>query len=265
MKHTFSGALRKRRAMTSEEARRVKLAGHQAESEFAQIIGGRIYPGSRKKDVIDTQGNIHSVKSGDKKWQIFLYSRSRFEESIGFFGSALFIACIDSFPKDREKYTQNKVAYKLKLQPAMRALKDFLSHTDQNFIHNNKTIFLQEALFHSSEVDYFTIKEGKNFHIFDAGEVVKTINDSTVLTNSKARNRDQMDDQKVIFVLPSRHITLGEIEMRNDSAVHYRQVKFWMDRKITLALLMEKIQPVVQKSSHLIAYGRASHKFIFSL
>ncbi len=58
---------RKRRAMITEAARRVKLAGHQAEKEFPDLIGGQIYPGSRKTDVVDAQGNIHSVKSGDKK------------------------------------------------------------------------------------------------------------------------------------------------------------------------------------------------------
>ena len=65
--------IRKRRAMTTEAARRVKLSGHEAEKEFADLIGGQIYPGTRKKDVIDAQNNIHSVKSGDKKWQVLLY------------------------------------------------------------------------------------------------------------------------------------------------------------------------------------------------
>lgn len=252
---------KKRRAMTTEAARRVKLAGHAAEKEFADIIGGQIYPGTRKKDVIDAQNNIHSVKSGDKKWQIFLYSKKRFEESIGFIGASLFVECINSFPEKRTDYLQNKQIYKEALKSNMRNLKDFLADSSQIFLHSNKLIFLQEAIFHSSEVDYFTVKENNIFHIFDALEVIITIDNSTEVTNSKAIQADQMDDQKVIFKLSDRDITIGEIEMRNDSDVHYRQVKFWMDRAITLELLKEKISPSRKKTENIITYGKAATRF----
>lgn len=251
----------RRRAMTTESARRVKLAGHQAEREFVDIIGGQIYPGSRKKDVIDEQGNIHSVKSGDKKWQIFLYRKKRFEESIGFLGARLFVDCIDTFPEERKDYLNDKAKYKLNLQPKMRALKDFLDSTNPIFLHSNKLVFLQEAIFHSSEVDYLAIKEGNLFHIFDAGEVIKIIDTSTVVANSKAVQGDQMDDQKVIFKLFEKDITIGEIEMRNDSEIHYREVKFWMDREKTFNLLKNEIKPARKKSERVIAYGKAISRF----
>jgi len=90
--------------MTTENARRVKLAGHEAEKEFANLINGKIYLGSRKRDVVDAQNNIHSVKSGEKKWQIFLYKKSRFQKSIGFIGAPYFIKCIESFPESRVVY-----------------------------------------------------------------------------------------------------------------------------------------------------------------
>jgi len=252
--------IRKRRAMTTEAARRVKLAGHEAEKEFADLIGGQIYPGTRKKDVIDAQNNIHSVKSGDKKWQIFLYVKKRFEDSIGFLGARLFVDCIDSFPEVRKNYLNNKTKHKLNLQSKMRALKNFLVDTNPIFFHSNKLIFFQEAIFHSSEVDYFTVKENNLFHIFDANEVIRIIDDSTVVANSKAIQDDQMDDQKVIFKL-SNDITIGEIEMRNDSEVHYRQVKFWMDREKTLDLLKDKIRPIRKKSERIITYGKAADRF----
>jgi len=121
-------------------------------------------------------------------------------------------------------------------------------------------IFFQEAIFHSSEVDYFTVKENNLFHIFDANEVIRIIDDSTVVANSKAIQDDQMDDQKVIFKL-SNDITIGEIEMRNDSEVHYRQVKFWMDREKTLDLLKDKIRPIRKKSERIITYGKAADRF----
>lgn len=248
--------------MTTEKARQVKLAGHQAEKEFADLIGGQIYLGSRKKDVIDAQGNLHSVKSGDKKWQIFLYGRNRFSSSIGFLGAPFFIACIDSFPEKREEYAKNKADFKKRLQDPMKELKNFLSGKENKiFLHSNKIIFLLEAIFHSSEVDYLTIKEGNSFHIFDAGEVIKTVDDSIVVANSKAAQDGQMDNQKVIFKLSDRDITIGEIEMRNDSTVHYRQIKFWMDREKTLQLLKEKIDSRKEKTPNLITYGKATSRF----
>ncbi|MFH1457311.1 MAG: hypothetical protein ABIF17_04365 [Patescibacteria group bacterium] len=254
--------IRNRRAMTTENARRVKLAGHEAEMEFAELIGGQIYPGTRKKDVIDKQNNIHSVKSGEKKWQIFLYGRKRFQESIGFLGAPNFLKCIDTFPEKRENYKANKEKYKLDLQCSMRELKDFLIHKEEKvFLHDNKIIFLEEAIFHSSEVDYLTIKENIFFHIFDAGEVIKIINNSVTLINSKASQIGQMDDQKVIFKLVDKNITIGEIEMRNDSDIHYRKVKFWMDKEKTTQLLKEKIQPKKQKGKRVFAYGKAINKF----
>lgn len=253
---------RKRRAMTTENARRVKLAGHAAEKEFADLIGGFVYPGSRKKDVVDKQGNIHSIKSGDKKWQMFLYGKNRFESGIGFLGAPLFIDCIDSFPPKRNDYIKNKTAFKSRLQEPMKKLKNFLSDKEKEiFMHGNKLIFLLEAIFHSSEVDYFTIKEGDIFRIFDAEEVIKTIDNSVVLANSKAQQKGQMDSQKVIFKLINSNITIGEIEMRNDSNVHYREIKFWMDRVKTLGLLKDKIKPLKNKAKKIITYGRATRRF----
>ncbi len=248
--------------MTTENARRVRLAGHEAEKEFADLIGGFVYPGSRKKDVIDKQGNIHSIKSGDIKWQIFLYSRNRFETSIGFLGAPFFIACIDSFPEKWSDYTTNKIRFKTRLQKPMRKLKGFLSRKGNKiFLHSNKSIFLLEAIFHSSEVDYFTVKEGSIFHIFDAREVINIIDTSIKLANSKASQEGQMDDQKVILKLIDSNITIGEIEMRNDSKVHYKQIKFWMDREKTLNLLKDKIDSARGKSERIITHGKAKNRF----
>ncbi|MCX5783906.1 MAG: hypothetical protein NTW04_05665 [Elusimicrobia bacterium] len=247
--------------MTTTEARRVKLAGHEAEKEFADAIGGRIYHGSRKKDVVDVQGNIHSVKSGDKKWQIFLYGKKRFEESIGFLGARLFIECIDIFPEKRADYLKNKDKFKINLQTKMRTLKNFISGFNPGFIHSNKLIFLQEAIFHSSEVDYLSIKEGGSFHIFDAMEVIQTIDGATSVANSKAAQTGQLDDQKVIFKLAGKNTTIGEIEMRNDSDIHYREIKFWLDKNKTLSLLKDKIKAAKNKSERVVAYGKAVNRF----
>jgi uncharacterized protein (DUF2461 family) len=66
------------------------------------------------------------VKSGEKKWQIFLYSRTRFETDYTFMAmnglGKLFLKCIDSFPENRSEYLKNKRIYKEKLQEPMREL-----------------------------------------------------------------------------------------------------------------------------------------------
>ena len=68
-----------KRAMSSEQASKVKLKGHAREREFAKLIGlDDEYKNDKKakKDVIDFNGDGHSVKSG-AWWQIFLYSANR--------------------------------------------------------------------------------------------------------------------------------------------------------------------------------------------
>lgn len=252
----------KRRAMTTENARRVKLAGHLVEKEFAELVDGQIYPGTKKKDVIDQQGNIHSVKSGDKKSQVFLYSRQRFSKSIGFLGALHFINCIDVFPALREEYEKDKEKYKNALKAPMENLKNFLaSNTAEVFIHSNKQIFFLEALFHSSEVDYLTIKDMGAFHIFDATETINVLDENTILDNSRATRKGEYDFQKVLFKDAESNTTLGEIEMRNEGAKHYKQIKFWVDKKKITNLLIRKISPCKQVSGKIVVYGKAIGKF----
>ena len=134
--------------MSSARASFVKLRGHEDEREFAKLIGGQVYLGTNKKDILDKQGNIHSLKGGDKKWQIFLYGKNRFETSIGFLGARFFIECINCFPDNFEDYKLNSNNYKTLLQNQMVELKNFLSESGDNhfFIHNNKKIFFKESL-----------------------------------------------------------------------------------------------------------------------
>lgn len=250
-----SNSIRRRRAMTSDGARTVRAAGHAAEEEFTSLIGGTIYSSARKKDVIDKRGDIHSVKSGKKKWQIFLYSEWRLRQDIDFQGAKLLIRCINSFPEARVDYLADKIRFKRRLQPTMRKLKDFLSNA------NNKIVFFKKAFLNNGEVDYFTPKDGNIFRIFDGNEVIEVISNSTYVVNSEARREGEMDDQKVVFKLNNDDTTIGEIEMRNDSDIHYREVKFWMDREKTLNLLKSKIRSERQKYHRVIAHGKAISKF----
>lgn len=74
--------IRKTRASSSDEARRYRQQGHDDALLFALAIGlSEDYKNDAKakKDVIDPSGDSHSVKSGEKKWQIFLYRLNRFK------------------------------------------------------------------------------------------------------------------------------------------------------------------------------------------
>ena len=120
---------RKRKAMTAEKARFVRAEGHKDALKFALAIGlERDYQNDvkAKKDVIDPSGDAHSVKSGKKRWQIFLYGKNRFATDDAFQSmngiGQLLIACIDSFPRTFKEYQANKKAYKARLREIMKQL-----------------------------------------------------------------------------------------------------------------------------------------------
>ncbi|MCS7230129.1 MAG: hypothetical protein NZ923_08865 [Candidatus Kryptonium sp.] len=251
----------KKKAMNSIKARDVKMRGHADAREFAELLGiGREFKSDlrAKKDVIDLEGYSYSVKSGEKKWQIFLYGKTRFEEDpefqvmseIGY----LFLQCIESFPKDRENYLKNKVECKLKLQKPMQELCKKLQ---------DKTIlraFLNKSIFNSGEVDFLVVKDQNKFHVFWKEDVVNVLTKHYSVVNSKARTQNQFDAQKVVFKVEGK--THGEIEMRNDSNVHYREVKFWLDKNLTFDLLKSKINKVENLTDRVILYGKAINKLL---
>ena len=79
--------MRKKRGLNAEDARMVRQKGHDDALKFALAIGlSSDYKNDikAKKDVIDPSGDAHSVKSGKKKWQIFLYGLGRFRKDEAF-------------------------------------------------------------------------------------------------------------------------------------------------------------------------------------
>jgi hypothetical protein len=249
----------KKKAMTSEKASYVKRKGHADAKEFAELLGiGKEYKSEpqAKKDVIDSEGHSYSVKSGEKKWQIFLYGKTRFETDYTFRGmnglGDLFLRCINSFPEKREEYLRNKDIYKKKLQKPMRELCERLR--EKRLL----AAFIDKSMFNSGEVDFLVIKEGGIFHIFWSREVVDILVNNYTVDNSKARLKNQFDNQKVIFKVEGK--THGEIEMRNDSEVHYREIKFWLDKNLTFNLLKSRIKNVKNLGTGIILYNKAIKK-----
>jgi hypothetical protein len=193
-----------RRAMTSEAASTVKRTGHEREAIFADLVEGEVIKGTGKADI--RRGNVTwSVKGGT--WsQIFLYRGTKTAEL-----GPEFRECIDVFPDDRDDYLDDKETYKAALRKKMRVIAGLLSDDD------NLESFLYRAMFANS-VDYLAIEKGDRFLEFDADEVVAALVEGLTIGNSRG-------EQKVIFHLDGIRGQLGEIEVRNDSNQHYRELK----------------------------------------
>lgn len=251
---------KRRRAMTSDQARRVRQQGLDDALRFAHLIGlEHDYENDpqAKKDVIDRNGDAHSVKSGKKKWQIFLYSRGRFEKDLQFrfmdgIGDII-LNCIDAFPPKHGDYTANKQPHKERLRPHMRALKEKLSD------EGRLSAFFDKAMFNAGEVAYLTILHEELYHVFFREDVIEAFSASVQVVNSIARHIGQTSEQKVVFKYGT---TIGEIEMRNDSQVHHREVKMWLYKVKTLELLKEAINPVeAWFDDNVLVYGKAIRRF----
>ena len=254
--------LRRRRASTSDQARDYRKLGHDNALQFAVALGlGEDYRNAlqAKKDVIDPSGDAHSVKSGSKKWQIFLYGRNRFLTDDGFQAlngiGGLLIHCIDAFPPSYDEYRSNPVAAKERLKTPMRELRDRFQRKAL------LRAFLMKSIFNGGEVNYLTILYDGVFHVFLNTDVVQLMGKCFEVFNSKARNAREMDDQKVLFCYHGQ--TVGELEMRNDSPVHYQEVRFNMNIQPAISLLWEGIPQVkmLEGADTVAVHGKAARRF----
>jgi len=239
-----------------KKAREGRQAGLTREEEFAKAIGGEKNDDSQTKtDVFDPSGGTHSVKSGSTKWQIFLYGENRFTTDPGFavIGNLL-VACINVFPKDRDKYESNERKHKRKLKPYMEAICKKLQ--------NKKRLrdFFEKSIFNGREVKYLTILYESKFHILYRSQVLDKFINNLIVENSKATKEGEMDSQKVIFKYNNEN--LAELEMRNDSDKHYRQIRFNMivPKAVDLLLLNSKLKKE-KFNNKVLVYGKAIKKF----
>jgi hypothetical protein len=189
----------KKRAMTSEHARFVRQRGHNNAGEFALLIGMKeAYKNdlAAKKDVIDPSGDSHSVKGGDKKWQIFLYGRARFATDrnfqIGNIGKII-VDALDCFPETFEEYQRDKVSIKNEFSANIVKLAEELK--DSIKLGN----FISKAFFNLGEVTYLTVKNDEVYHVFLAEDVVKVLVKCLEIKTSKARRDGELSDQKVLL------------------------------------------------------------------
>lgn len=244
--------------MTSEKARAVRAKGHADAHEFALLIGlPTDYQNDprAKKDVIDKNGDAHSVKSGKLKWQIFLYKKSRFDEDLSFtvmngIGKAI-SECLACHPDHRADYEKDKAKCKEALRPKMRALKELLDK------ETRLRAFFEKSFFNGNEVKYLTIKHENVYHVFSNHAVVEILGKSLKVRNSIAKTIKQVSEQKVVFY---KDTTFGEIEIRRDPK-HYVAAKLWMFKKKTLTLLQQSEGDPEKWSSRVFVYGEAVKLF----
>jgi hypothetical protein len=250
----------KRKAMTKEKAREVRSQGHADAFEFALAIGlSRDYKNDAKakKDVIDLAGDAHSVKSGNKRWQIFLYSKNRFETDDAFQSmngiGQLLIKALDAFPNQYADYIVDKEPHKRKLRQVMRKLKEKFSE------RRRVKTFLGKAFFNGAEVNYLTVKHEGYFHVFYNQDIIDVFGQHLEIVNSQARKANDTPEQKILFRY--KGINLGELEIRNSGKNHYKEVLFVMNKLKVLDLLFEKIKPLKKFNDKVVTYGKAIKKF----
>lgn len=252
--------MRRKRALTTEGARAVRQKGYDDALEFALAIGlSSDYKNDAqaKKDVIDPSGDAHSVKGGVKKWQVFLYGLGRFESDHAFVVmngvGALLAECINAFPPTYAQYRRNKIAAKERLRIPMVKLAEKLKERPR------LKAFLNKSLFNGGEVNYLTVKQDGVFHVFLNKDVIDALGDNLEVCNSRAISAGQMPEQKVLLRYNGKN--LGELEMRNDSEIHYREVRFNMIKPKAMEVLFEKIPMTKKFNDKVLIYGNAPRRF----
>jgi len=184
-----------------------------------------------------------------------LYRKSHFEKEFRAMNGIgeILIDCIDAFPTSFDDYQKSKVKAKEKLRPHMVALADKLQ--DKHRLR----VFISKSIFNGGEVNYLTVLDNEKFHVFWGKEVARAMTENLVVLNSRARQADQFPEQKV--VLKYEGTNLGEIEMRNDSTTHYREIRFNMSKPKIMKLLYSKIIFKQNYNDTIIMYGEATKHF----
>lgn len=292
--------INRRRAPSSSISRAKKLDGHVNEDDFANLIGGETLGGTQKSDVRDSNGLLHSVKSG-KKWQVFLYGYERISKSKSL---KVLKPCLDAFGINSEEYftdrikciefkenyvskhgrakakllSNTEVSKALGKNVYIKSKEDLAMSTSMvcNALQNKMFLreFLMEALFNNQEVDFLAIRDDtyikdKKFRIFEREEVIEILSqklEPSVSQAGKVPEDYNVGSQKTLLCYKKdngKDKNIVEIEIRNDSPTHYRQVRFNMYSRDTLHLLLKELNKKPSKSINksVIAYGKAVSKF----
>jgi hypothetical protein len=268
------------RGSSSAQASTYKKQGHTDEKIFSDLIGGIVKKGEHtgKTDVIGPDGKTYSVKGGEKKWQIFLYAYDRIKNDKDFhqikdLGINL-VNSLDSFPNKYEIYEQDKkkclslINEYININNIKSSIKDisliskiidekntyFLSklklmNSNKNLLkaledNNTLRFFLDKSIFNLREVDRISIKMNNKFLVFDKSDVLDIFSENLSIKLSSSGNRKtdlNIDGQKIIMFHKSNIV---ELEVRNDSDKHFRQLRFNMIKPKAVNLLIEQSELV---------------------
>jgi hypothetical protein len=268
------------RGSSSDQASTYKKQGHTDEKIFSDLIGGIVKKGEHtgKTDVIGPDGKTYSVKGGEKKWQIFLYAYDRIKNDKDFhqikdLGINL-VNSLDSFPNKYVIYEQDKkkclslINEYIKINNAKSSIKDIsliskiidennsyfssklkLMNSNKELLktlENNDTLrfFLDKSIFNLREVDRISIKMNNKFLVFDKSDVLDILSENLSIKLSSSGNRKtdlNIDGQKIIMFHKSNIV---ELEVRNDSDKHFRQLRFNMIKPKAVNLLIEQSELV---------------------
>lgn len=267
------------RGSSASHARAYKKAGHVNEEDFGSLVGGSNegLPPQGKTDWVDGSRRTYSVKRGHgcKKWQVFLYGRERFAKDkeflrIGNVGTLLMDA-LNCFPDSYSKYSEDKENLKKFLHKILgddRSGLSLLSRVREQFEGQNTYLdsklalskittqvieelhsldtrkdFLRKSMFNNTEVSHLALSQEKHFEIYPREVVVSAFGEGLEPTASKpGTNKTDLNvpGQKVLLKNLSNVV---EIEIRNDSEKHYRQVRFNMIAAPAISLLKKSTVP----------------------
>jgi hypothetical protein len=235
--------------MTSDKAYRVKTRGNRKEDIFADLIKGIVLKGTKKPDVMNAYHQFFSVKGSSEKQgkegrdgriQVFMYNPSRFEKELDFPAGSIIKNIFSCYPPTYQEYQDNKEEIKKKIAEQMIILKEFLLED------KNRAEFLDRAFF-DRKVDFLVIYDDEIFHIFDKNEVWEIFLKYLEVDNNSS-------NQKVVLKYKN---LVSEIEMRTTDDGKYPTIFMPLNKRITLNLLLEKIQTKKELSKYLWLYGNA--------
>ena len=270
-------AINRRRAASSAVSSERKLTGHRNEDDFSSLIEGHVISGTQKGDVRDGIDFLYSVKSG-KKWQIFLYTHDRIENSKYL---SVLTPCLDAFTENATKYFSDRtktIAFKEQFleKNGKKAIKELTNEEvyqqlgpneyieAKNRLRNSNLIaseklkdkiflrnFLAEAIFNNEEVTFLaikdsTLKKDDIYNVFHREDVLKTFTAALTPGVSRAGYVSidfNVDGQKTLLCYEKSNgvkKNLVEIEIRNDSDDHYRKVRFNMYSRDALTILLQE-------------------------
>ncbi|MCW7070854.1 MAG: hypothetical protein OCU12_00730 [Methanophagales archaeon] len=240
--------------MSSEKASRVKIRGHKKEYIYAALIGGKVVKGTKKEDVKDSNGKIHSLKGGGEikggegrkgKWQICLHKISKFKKDTDFSGREIFIKILKSYPNNYFEYQDKKEIIKASIIPYMKELMKYLTDKTNNYNFLNKSFF-------DRNVDYFVIYHDDVFYVYEREEALKIFTELLLVDNNRTF-------QKV--VLKYNNKIVGEIEIRTTNDGKYPSVLFNMLKLRAMDVLKKGVPEYKKRTPNIYAFGKAIKSF----